>query len=778
MLLKNARRLVILCTAILLTNPLTVWIVGRINRLLGRPLCTMFVGYAASTKYREAYAFSFMLPWIRYTPMIVGLFIQNGRLGIIAMTSSVEPDFLSPVHLDRLHEGCHRIAERLGIEEVNFSGILPTAFRRAGLMTELHHQSRCRVVGRVVTDAAIRTAEAHDIDTYLPIVLLGGRGSVGRAVATELGRRGRTCFIVDLNDRWPEHLRGERILLVDVSKRGALERRTPQLWEGVVVLKAGNRASEVAAIVFDLAPPSIQDAFVGYRPSTDNHLANPTAARAGTTVSLSIVADETIEAPPTTIQAAGPSGSVLDFGVVPGSVNAFGARYEATVTNANRDGPHIPTLRLVDLAGNATDLTLAGAPIEVSVSPPVLTVDQSLVSYVRAPAGMGAPEALGSYTIPAGPNYFALAPPDGLTDAATLPAGTFRLGGSVTPTAVRVYSDAQKTNLVSGVLTPLPNGQWDRDDLRLFDQDASSVFVTGIDPAGNESAAVLVENAWYVASSANGPNGTPQHLVTTWRRPAPPLSGGNVVPPTAALSSPDLSTIDAIAGFDLVEERDDLPPGRNNHGFAFDSGRGRAVVFGGQGDEFDTFADTWEWDGNRWLERSPIQSPTARRHSSMTYDPVLGVVLLFGGAHTFGTQVFADTWAWDGSEWTELTPTTPVAVEDTNHTLAFDSARGRTTLFLTTQNSPAAQWSPTAGTSIFAPSPTSSWSGTARTGSIGRRPTAHPRARATTSSTTPTTTSSSSKGVRVRRRRTTTIAGASTGPTNRRSCSRPSSPRI
>lgn len=251
MLLKNARRLVILCTAILLTNPLTLWLVGRINRLLGRPLCTMFVGYAASPKYREAYAFSFMLPWIRYRPMIVGLFIQNGRLGIIAMTSSVEPDFLSPLHLDRLHEGCHRIAERLGIDEVNFSGILPTVFRRAGLMSELHHQSRCRVVGGVVTDAAIRTADAHDIDAYLPIVLLGGRGSVGRAVATELGRRGRTCFIVDLNDRWPEHLRGERILLVDVSKRGALERRAPQLWEGVVVLNEAYPepdASTVAAL--------------------------------------------------------------------------------------------------------------------------------------------------------------------------------------------------------------------------------------------------------------------------------------------------------------------------------------------------------------------------------------------------------------------------------------------------------------------------------------------------------------------------------------------------
>src|SRR5262245_46031280 len=40
------------------------------------------------------------------------------------------------------------------------------------------------------------------------------------------------------------------------------------------------------------------------------------------------------------------------------------------------------------------------------------------------------------------------------------------------------------------------------------------------------------------------------------------------------------------------------PPGRLGPGLAYDSARGRTVLFGGLNGGQATFSDTWEWDGS------------------------------------------------------------------------------------------------------------------------------------------------------------------------------------
>ena len=67
---------------------------------------------------------------------------------------------------------------------------------------------------------------------------------------------------------------------------------------------------------------------------------------------------------------------------------------------------------------------------------------------------------------------------------------------------------------------------------------------------------------------------------------------------------------------------------------AYDSQRGRVVLFGGYGDS-GGLADTWEWDGSTWVERTPATSPPARSGHAMAYDSQRGRVVLFGG---YGTR--------------------------------------------------------------------------------------------------------------------------------------------
>jgi hypothetical protein len=82
---------------------------------------------------------------------------------------------------------------------------------------------------------------------------------------------------------------------------------------------------------------------------------------------------------------------------------------------------------------------------------------------------------------------------------------------------------------------------------------------------------------------------------------------------------------------------------------AYDDRTHQLVTFGGV-DSYDT---TWVWDGRRWTLARPAVSPAGRFNAAAAYDPVSGVVLLYGGRLAPGDLV-QDTWAWDGATWSRV----------------------------------------------------------------------------------------------------------------------------
>ena len=131
------------------------------------------------------------------------------------------------------------------------------------------------------------------------------------------------------------------------------------------------------------------------------------------------------------------------------------------------------------------------------------------------------------------------------------------------------------------------------------------------------------------------------------------------------------------------------PSARYEAAIAFDSTRGRVVLFGG-GNDTMAFADTWLWDGAAWQQLAPSASPPARLHGAMTFDSVRGKAVLFGGSTASGTAL-GDTWEWDGTTWAQIaTPIAPIA--RAGHSLVFDSARERTVLFGGNDNFDQWEW--------------------------------------------------------------------------------------
>jgi hypothetical protein len=117
------------------------------------------------------------------------------------------------------------------------------------------------------------------------------------------------------------------------------------------------------------------------------------------------------------------------------------------------------------------------------------------------------------------------------------------------------------------------------------------------------------------------------------------------------------------------------PSPRAEAAMAFDSGRGRVVLFGGYNrhtGEINRLGDTWEWDGARWVQLK-IAGPAPRNGAAQVYDVARKKIVLFGGRTPEG--VSGETWEWDGRRWVENRAA--LTQGRFNCVLAYDGARRR-----------------------------------------------------------------------------------------------------
>jgi hypothetical protein len=131
----------------------------------------------------------------------------------------------------------------------------------------------------------------------------------------------------------------------------------------------------------------------------------------------------------------------------------------------------------------------------------------------------------------------------------------------------------------------------------------------------------------------------------------------------------------------LLRQPGATPPARYEHRLAFDTVRGRTVLFGGRTGSVGTqLGDTWEWDGSFWIPRPAMQAPSARYLHGMVYDAQRQRVVMAGGTNLLLTNA-QDAWEWDGSTWTQtISSTTPSSGLLQPTELVYDARLGKTLL--------------------------------------------------------------------------------------------------
>jgi hypothetical protein len=112
------------------------------------------------------------------------------------------------------------------------------------------------------------------------------------------------------------------------------------------------------------------------------------------------------------------------------------------------------------------------------------------------------------------------------------------------------------------------------------------------------------------------------------------------------------------------------PVGREAAAMTYDQARQQVVLFGGCGSSNCFLSDTWGWDGRNWLEKAPSTIPPGRFRPCLIYDPQHQQVVLFGGEGLSAT--LNDTWVWDGSNWAQKTSATAPPAEGCHASFAYD----------------------------------------------------------------------------------------------------------
>lgn len=125
------------------------------------------------------------------------------------------------------------------------------------------------------------------------------------------------------------------------------------------------------------------------------------------------------------------------------------------------------------------------------------------------------------------------------------------------------------------------------------------------------------------------------------------------------------------------------PDARQHQAMSYDSVRAVTVMFGGRNGVTSgvLFDDTWEWDGSLWTQRSPTSIPPGRSAFAMAFHELENKTVMFGGYQGDSISFLNDTWTWDGSDWTNVSHVGPVPMGRSNHAMAYDRARGVIIMF-------------------------------------------------------------------------------------------------
>jgi len=235
---SHARRLFTELLNLFFNHDWIFWMIGLVNRKFSL-IESIFLAYPATDDYSDAYTYRWRARTMEWTPRPIGFFWQNGKIGVKFAISANNGQFSDPANKNSLCclvQRMERLRSLFRARRKSFAGILPGVLFMQRLVRET---PEAEVTVEIVRQAIEKVKALEGLGEDTPVIVLGGRGFIGRKVVASLpedvvycvdiaGGSGKSC--------WPSHLRGKPALLVNVSLNSALGEYVHLLWRGVVVV--------------------------------------------------------------------------------------------------------------------------------------------------------------------------------------------------------------------------------------------------------------------------------------------------------------------------------------------------------------------------------------------------------------------------------------------------------------------------------------------------------------------------------------------------------------
>jgi M6 family metalloprotease-like protein len=133
----------------------------------------------------------------------------------------------------------------------------------------------------------------------------------------------------------------------------------------------------------------------------------------------------------------------------------------------------------------------------------------------------------------------------------------------------------------------------------------------------------------------------------------------------------------------------DAPMSRMGMDMAGPTSAGESILYGGNADT-TMFTDTWAWNGSKWTQKSPGHNPGTRTDHAMAYDAAHDQVVVFGGFSS-DPNPLDDTWVWDGVDWKQMSPSTKPSGR-ARHAMAYNPVTKRVVMFGGIYNTDTWEW--------------------------------------------------------------------------------------
>ncbi|HOZ56030.1 MAG: hypothetical protein BWY51_00070 [Parcubacteria group bacterium ADurb.Bin316] len=237
----HVRRMLVVLFNTICGNILFYILVGIINRMVGRPIKSIFLFYSVNIEYRRTMIPDWYAKVVAWRPGL-GQVIGHGSWcgGLSFGITSNDDDFRNPENKAKLHKLYHDvdfIRRVVGAEQMTFSGVLPGVFVSLGIVKEDESLENANTV-KVVMKAVDEVVRLEGMKVDCPVVVLGGRGFIGRRIAELLESYERKVYSVDTKDRTtiPQHLKGTATIVLNITKAGALSEYIPRLWKEAIIV--------------------------------------------------------------------------------------------------------------------------------------------------------------------------------------------------------------------------------------------------------------------------------------------------------------------------------------------------------------------------------------------------------------------------------------------------------------------------------------------------------------------------------------------------------------